>query len=321
MYQKLDPEKVLVVVKRLGPCVPNEVRKELGLSDSIIVGATLSELLRAGRIATTTVRKGSSSLYYDPNNPFSLEKASQYLNEKDVRTYNLLKKNKVLSDNNVDPLTRVGLRNIKDFSKKLTINYKNQELVFWRYFLVSQEEAVSIIKDRLGILKKKIDKKEEIKSEVVQEKVVEKPKEIVKEVTKEKIVKPREEIQKKLSEKEKENEEEVIEKNNLKEISDEFYKKIKNYFDKNNIKVVEQKLIRKNSEIDFIILLPSPLGEVKYFCKAKSKKKSNDGDLASAKMQGLSQNLPTAYLTTGEVTKKAKAMLDNELKGIVVKEL
>lgn len=342
MFQKIDPEKVLLIVKRIGPCVPNDVRRELGLSDTLVVGATLSELLRSGKLKTTEVRKGSSAFYYDPQNPASLEKASSYLNEKDVRTFNLLKEKKILGDYEVEPLTRVSLRNIKDYSKKLSINYKDQELTFWRYFLISQEEAISLIKSRLGV-KKKIGKPVENKQEPKEKIVKETPREepvVFEEIKEKEIVKEKELIQEKpkvvqqtlVKKEEKETKKEtkqtkvkevIVESEEEKEVEiiDDFYNEIKNYFEKNNISIVEQKLIRKNSELDFVILLPTPLGDVKYYCKAKSKKKSNDGDLASAKMQGLSQNLPTAYLTTGEVTKKAKNMLNNELKGIVVKEL
>ena len=67
--------------------------------------------------------------------------------------------------------------------------------------------------------------------------------------------------------------------------------------------------------------MPTPVGKIEYYCKAKAKKKSNDGDLASAKLQGQSKNLPVIYLTTGEITKKAKEKLQSDFKGLVVKEL
>ena len=32
-------------------------------------------------------------------------------------------------------------------------------------------------------------------------------------------------------------------------------------------------IIKKNSEIDFVLLLPSPVGNLKYYCKAKNKQR------------------------------------------------
>ncbi|HII88604.1 TPA: hypothetical protein HA253_03350, partial [Candidatus Woesearchaeota archaeon] len=78
---------------------------------------------------------------------------------------------------------------------------------------------------------------------------------------------------------------------------DEFLKQIKKYFSKNNITLLNLKLIRKNSEFDFEILIPSSVGNLLYYCKAKNKKRCNDGDLSSIYIQAQSRKLPILFLT------------------------
>jgi hypothetical protein len=105
------------------------------------------------------------------------------------------------------------------------------------------------------------------------------------------------------------------------EPEDEFYKTIKNYFSKHNIKIIEAKVIRKNSDIDLIILLPTAMGEVKYYCKAKAKKKVNDGDLSSAYIQAQIRKMPVLFITTGEVTKKGIDLAQKEFTTMIIKQI
>ena len=100
-----------------------------------------------------------------------------------------------------------------------------------------------------------------------------------------------------------------------------FSKIIEDYFTKNRIKIIEENIVRKESESEFIIQVPSSVGSLTYFCKAKSKKKINDGDLSSAYIQGQSKKLPVLFLTKGELTKKAEGLLEKEFKGMYVKKI
>jgi hypothetical protein len=93
------------------------------------------------------------------------------------------------------------------------------------------------------------------------------------------------------------------------------------FFQDKNIKAIDEKIIRKNSDIEFIIKMPTAVGTVEYFCKAKNKKKCSDGDLSSAYLKGQTKKLPTLFLTTGEVAKKSKQKLNTEFKGMVIKEI
>lgn len=302
-------EDVLRIVKARAPIIPNEIKRVLKVGDTILLGAILSELASKGLVKISKTKIGGSPFYYDPANPGALEKASGHLNEKDQRTFHLLKQERVLRDDRQDALTRVSLRNIKDFARPLTVAARGEELTYWKYFTVTDAEAERLIRDELGISKPTLEKPET--PPPVPEQALETPTEAPRESTPRptpppKAATPRTEEQAQIPKE---------------PIDDEFYKKVRGFFDKHDITILEQAVVRKRSEIDFVISLPTPVGRVEYYCKAKQKKRSNDGDLASAKLQGAARSLPAIYLTTGDVTKKARSMLTKEFKGMVLKEL
>ena len=104
-------------------------------------------------------------------------------------------------------------------------------------------------------------------------------------------------------------------------MGDGFLAGVNKYFSSNNINVVEQTVLRKTSEAEFIIKVPSAVGPLTYFCKAKGKKSINDGDLSSAYFQGQSKKMPVLFLTFGSLTKKAQYMLEKEFKGMHIKRI
>ncbi|MBI4453427.1 hypothetical protein HY636_02180 [Candidatus Woesearchaeota archaeon] len=99
-------------------------------------------------------------------------------------------------------------------------------------------------------------------------------------------------------------------------IKDELFSKLKTYFNQNNITFSDVEIIKKNKEIDCLAEVPSPVGKIEYLCKIKTKKKCNEGDLASAYVKGQKKNLPVLFITTGEVTKKAQSILTAEFKNM-----
>jgi len=147
MLQNIPKEKILEIV-RLGPTLPAKVAKQLGGGgDTLLVGAILSTLIGSGEVFVSTLKVGGSPLYYIPEHESKLEEFTNYLNEKDKRAFSLLKESKVLVDSTLDPLTRVSLRTIKDFAKPLELDISGQKVLFWRYYLVSRDEATVIAKN------------------------------------------------------------------------------------------------------------------------------------------------------------------------------
>ena len=78
------------------------------------------------------------------------------------------------------------------------------------------------------------------------------------------------------------------------------------------------RFLRKNSEIDFLVNIPSEIGKLNYFVKVKSKKRVNEGDLSLARDKGRERKLPVLFLSKGDMTKKAKEYLEKNLKGYLI---
>ncbi len=330
-----NKEKIVEILRNNGPSIPTLVSRKMGM-DSILISSMLSELIAAGKVKITKVKFGSSSFYYLPEHIARLEPLSKHLNEKDRCAYNLIKDKKVVKESEMTPLERVSAQNIKDFAFAIRINYKGDVQVFWRHFLVSQEEAIPIIKKRYFPSQEKEEAKKEIKKEIVKEiskeskkvveKKVEKPKEIEKEVKKEipkeeekRVLEPKKVKEEKLVPSKKEEAPESVESEKqtilTKEIpDDEFVNKIKKKFDSLNIQINIVDVVRKNSEVDMSVEVPTPVGRMNFYVKAKSKKKINDGDLSSAYIGGQTRNLPVLFVTEGKLTKKAESMIGKEFK-------
>lgn len=139
--QKIPKEDVLLVIEKLGPCQPIDIRKSLKQGDSFLIGAMLSEFVAEGTLGISKVRRGGSPFYYLISRPQTLDQISSYLNEKDRRTYAMLKEHLVLREDMQDPLIRVGLKNMDDFSKPLDVD----GVRYWKYFMISDDDAKKII--------------------------------------------------------------------------------------------------------------------------------------------------------------------------------
>ncbi|MFC1741219.1 hypothetical protein ACFL3V_01650 [Nanoarchaeota archaeon] len=102
---------------------------------------------------------------------------------------------------------------------------------------------------------------------------------------------------------------------------DEFFNHIKSFFDNAGIEITELETVRRGSEYDLIVKLPSNVGMLNYYCKAKSKAKLNEGDLSTAYVQGMIKKLPILLVTGGDLTKRAEELLAKEFKNMFVKKL
>jgi len=133
-----------------GPVLPVDIAKVIG-KDLIITAAHLSEMVRRGLIKSTYARIGGSILYYLPGQEQKLESLIvENLNPKDRETLSLLKEKKVLRDDELTPLQRVSIRNLKDFAKPLSVNTENKQILFWRWHLFPTEQAKETIRKILS---------------------------------------------------------------------------------------------------------------------------------------------------------------------------
>jgi len=347
--QKLPKEDILNVVKNKGPVTPTEIKRELN-AETYLISAILSELVNSHIIKTTSVKKGTSIFYYFPSQETKLESLISFLNEKDQRTVNLLKEKKVLEDKTQELLIRVSIRKIKDYAKPINIRISEDEIkLFWKYFLVSDEEAKSVIRE---ILKPFIEKKQEKVKETLNNQNTQKTKSFGTLKTKgfnrvigtnklESKPQEQEEIKKekpKIKEKEietKTQDNKIINTNKLvpkesqlelsNEIDDKLQKdkeflRIKEKMIKNNITIESASIIKKTKEFDMIIRMKTPIGVTRFFAKYKNKKRSNDADISNAVVIGQSKQMPIAFITSGELSKKAREQVNKLFKNVMIVE-
>jgi len=333
-------DKVIALLRSRGPLLPSDIARQLR-TNTFFAGAHLSALLESRKVRVSSIRIGSSPLYYLEDHKFKLESFADHLDQKDKRTFDLLKQKKILKDKDQDPLTRVSLRNIKDFAVQLNVKTANSQEIFWKFYSVSDEETNKLIKESLEppIIKQQpaAEKQlpEEAPKEVKQEqlemnkekprpeiKKTDMPKEethLEKEVkhTQQKPIlkeKPRikEHIQEKLVQEPVQQKKEIVQEKQI--IKGEFYDRIIASFAEKNIIIENIEMVKNNKEYDFTIRIPSPAGELAYYCKAKCKKRVNEGDLSSAVLKAQSKRLPALFLTDGDLTKKAEKSLNEEMK-------
>lgn len=266
--------KVLEIVKREGPILPVRVAKKVE-RDIIFASAILSELISGKEVLITKGKIGGSPLYYVKGQEPKLQTLYSYFGDKPKKAFSLLKEKKILQDTKLEPWQRVALREIQDFAKPIEVRTDNGTDIFWRWYLISDAEAQSVINNLIMI------------------NTTEKPVQV-----KPEVVKPTE---------------------NLKKFDDtSLIGEAKNYFRVNNIDILEEKVLRKNSEIDFLVNIPSEIGKLNYFVKVKSKKRVNEGDLSLARDKGRERKLPVLFLSKGDMTKKAKEYLEKNLKGYLI---
>ena len=95
----------------------------------------------------------------------------------------------------------------------------------------------------------------------------------------------------------------------IKNSNDEFMKKIIDFLNDKNIEITDFEIIKKNSDIDIFIQIPTTLGRIQYLCKAKNKKRINETDLELSYASSIENKLPVIFLTNGDLTKKSKEKL------------
>jgi hypothetical protein len=272
--------KILGIIRIRGPVSPTQMARELRV-ESYLASAMLSELVSSKELRISSLKVGSSPVYYLPEQRPNLEQFVGNLNEKDRRTFYLLKEKKILKDSDQEPLIRVSLRNIKDFAVPLEVSHDGKTEVFWRWHTLPAKDTEDLVKDLLGMKEKEVEKKPELR--------------------------PVQKLEKKVKTKP------------LEERS-EFLKKVNDYFKRYEINVIQEQVLKKNM-VEYVIKLPSAVGELLYFCNAIDKKKLSEGDLAGAYVKGENKKLPVLIITTGDLTKSAKDSLEKDFKKLTVKKI
>ena len=286
-------EQIISLLRVKGPVVPSQISSEIGLN-LLFTAAMLSELVYKKRLLISHLKVGSSPLYYLPEQKPYLENYTKNLNNKEREALSLLKEKKVLEDSSMEPAIRVAMRSIKDFAIPMRVSQSNKDLIFWRFYPITNEEAVPIIKDMLKSIKI-----EPVKEEIVQEV----KKEIIVPVNK--VEKLSKSPKKKLSEEEKKI----------------FIEKIKSFADNHKIDIVAEVKIRKKDEVQIITCLNSSLGKLDYLLIGKNKENITNKDIIEAYKKGKRAKMPVLLLINGNITSSAEKYVKS-LKGhLIAKKL
>ena len=151
-------EKMIRTLKTRGPSLTVHLAKEAEMN-MLFASAFLSELTSEKKIKISNMRVGSSPIYFIPGQESMLEKFSEFLKSKEKEAYLLLKERKIMKDSEQDPAIRVALRSIRDFA----IPFKENDEIYWRYFIVDPSE-IEISRKKTEPAQKPIEQAKEIEN-------------------------------------------------------------------------------------------------------------------------------------------------------------
>ena len=302
-------EKIFDYVQRNGPLLPSVLAKEFR-STNIFISALLSELASNKRIKISRAKIGGSPLYYCKEQESKLpDMLRNSIGQKPREALDLLREKKVLRDRDCLPFERVALRELMDFAIPVKLIINDTEELFWKWYLIEDLETKDLIGKQLEKLYPQ--PKSELVKEIIKDsakEIIHEP-EVIKEDPKIKETMVREEKPKR---KKKFLQEVLVEK---KEEPTDFERIVINFLKKKEIKILEKKILGKK-EFNFLVQVPSTLGDLSYFVKARHKKSFNEGDLLLAFTEGQNMKLPTIFVSSGDITKKANEYMTKNLKGM-----
>ena len=295
-----DQEKIISFLKFNGPVLPAQVAKHIN-SNILLASAHLSELSSQGKVKTSKLKVGGSPLYLLPEHKNKLQDFIHNLNPKDQNTVTLIKDRKILKEKNLDLLTRVSLRNLKDFAVPLNITINQNRELFWKWFLLTDQQALDLVKSQFSPsppsppppepeiqsqLKPQPETIETLETSETPPPPTSSPEPPKETLPPEHKTAPSPEPKtlsksvqkpgpKKSSEEKKPFFQKLKEKIKPKrrEVPDTFFPQIDSFFQERDIKIESKDTLRKNSEMNFILKVPSVIGQLTYFCEAKNKKR------------------------------------------------
>ena len=316
----LEQDKILQFLRMVGPTIPSKVAKNIG-SDILIASAHLSDLASQGKVKISDLKVGGTPLYYLPGQEEQVyQYAASNLNPKDYQVAERLRQQKIMREADLDLLSKVALRTIKDFAIPIHVTVNDQRELFWKWHLLSDAETNALLNALLSPSPQPTEQDPE--PEPPQEQTASPPPALLQEV----ISHHQEQQSFLAAQQEQPREERKAKRGGIrspkKHIIDEFLPLVEEFCKNHRIEIEEKETIRKNAEINFKVRVPSVVGKTMYFCKAKSKTKCDEKDLSAAYMEAQRKRLPLLFLYTGEIHKKAQEMLDSgTFENIILKRL
>jgi hypothetical protein len=328
-------DKIILYISEKGPSLPIPIARALNMQ-TMLVSAVLSELISEKKIIISHLRVGNSPLYFMPGQEARLEIFSEHLGAVEREAFKLLKDERILIDDELEPAFRVALRHIKDFA----FSFKIEEKIIWRYYLVSEHDARDIfrankipaskiisdvsnhvvakpepahigdMKDVSDSIWKDIEKqqyKENIREKITQmaNEIAEKQKELesVRQQILDKVTTPSD---KKIIELPQT---EIIEKKGKKkDPKQEFLTEVKDFISKKNFELISIEGLSK-SEILAKVRDNAEPGKI-FLVIAINKKKISESDLLRAYKKATKLKLEHFVAFKGELSKKVKEKID-----------
>ena len=337
-----DQEKILYFLKVVGPTIPSKVAKNIN-TEILLASAHLSDLVAQGKVKISNLKIGGGSpLYYLAGQEEQLfHFAAGNLNPKDYQVLEILKQQKIMRENSLDLLSRVALRSLKDFAIPLHVTIGGDKELFWKWHLLSDEEASASIKQMLMVREQTApfqvphentdqsplpqalseattERQTELEaapeSEAISSFALEQEGSLAETYSAE--YEPAEELQERIEKvlsqaksKGKRGRKPKLREGVQEKSQDSFFSVAELFLTAKDIIIQEQEIVRKNAEVNMVIKVPSAVGVVTYFCKAKKKMKCDEGDVSAAYMEAQIKKLPLLFVYTHELTKKAQEML------------
>lgn len=330
----IDDEQILSFLRTTGPTLPSKVAKNIG-TEILFASAHMSFLVSQGKLKISSLKIGGSPLYYLSGQEAQLYPfAAGNVNPKELQVLDKLKEKSVMREGNLDLLSKVALRSLKDFAVPLHVTVNNNRELFWKWYLLSPDETKKVIGD---ILKEsepsepepapKETVKEEAELQVTTSPVAEpeaKPIPKPVKVVKEELIVSRpsafQEEQKKLTDnkssikadnsnpsKGQDKKSKAIK--NIVAPTSPFLTSVQDYLKKLKIEIKDIEVVRKSSEFNLKVEIPSVVGKTTYLCKAKKKYRVDEKEVSVAYMEAQILKLPLLFLYTNQITKKAEEML------------
>ncbi len=313
-------DKIIGFIKNNGPILPVQLSKYLN-TNILFASAMLSELVSTKHIKMTHASIGGSPLYYLTGQEVQVDaRLSTALSGREKEVYSLIKEKKILMERELAPWQRIAVKQLPDFASSLNVKYNGDTDVFWKHNLVNDEEAKNAISHILN---------ETLNKEHIVEELVSRTKENIPKISEplapaEKLFSPEKEIssieQQTLTETEKP-EKMILEKAEKQKIrksrkSDTgFYENAVKFLKNNDINILKEEIVKKNREINFIVNIGSPFGNLKYLVKAKSKPSITEADISMAYSEGQLNKVPVIMLVNGNIGKKAMLFAESKMQG------
>lgn len=296
-------EKIIGILRRRGPSLPVHIAKETGLS-ILFASAFLSELLSDKSIEMSSMRVGSSPIYFLRDHSYMLERFSQHLKSREKDAFLLIREKKFLRDSEQTPVIRVALRSIKDFA----LPFRRNGVIFWRYYLVPEsefhEEVIS--EEKRSEKEQKILEEPKKEVEVIVELTtpMEKDKE-EKEPAKESKEKTVEIFDKKPSQKIQKTKAKKTKKK-LAKTDDKFFNRVKEWLSGKSMEIIDIQNFNKN---DLQLRIKNKEGKEELLM-AYNRKKVSDSDIIKANKKSQELGLPYNILSLGEPSKKISDLIN-----------